>query len=197
MRDSNVLTVLYEKSTVAQEIEKNTNVVFDPIQETPFDNFFYLRNCSLIPIEVDNNPVSIDTGLYFQLTNPSSEIFIRSYSNILREKNIGVLNSHFDYDYRNEVKVILYNYGTEKQIVEVGEIVGSISFYLRQNLLEVKKVPMVFPGEKYPGTKDNNWVQQEKKIAKESAAIASSYEGQNQLPQTEEQIKQLTKGRLR
>ena len=163
MRDSNSLVILYEVSSIAKNLQKKYNLDWGFNQETPFDSIFYLRNASVNPVEIPpKTSLVINSGIYIQLTDPRFLIEVSTNSNILRNKNIGILNNSFDYDYRNEIKMIVYNFGDERRIIEIGEVVGNL--LIRQTpIITFKETSQVTSGEKYKGTKDNNWVQEEKK----------------------------------
>jgi len=47
MRDSEQLVVLYEVSTLAQQLSKEYNIEWGLTQESPFDSVYFLRNSSL------------------------------------------------------------------------------------------------------------------------------------------------------
>lgn len=163
MRDSEQLVVLYEVSTLAQQLSKEYNIEWGLTQESPFDSVYFLRNSSLKEKLIPKKSVeTIYTGLYVQLTDPRVRMQVVTNSNVLRSKNIGVLNSIFDYDFRNEITLIVYNYGNKDESISQGEIIANLTFS-GLPLLRVKKVERVESGEKYKGTKDNNWVQEEKK----------------------------------
>jgi len=163
MRDSEQLVVLYEVSTLAQQLSKEYNIEWGLTQESPFDSVYFLRNSSLKEKLIPKKSVeTIYTGLYVQLTDPRVRMQVVTNSNVLRSKNIGVLNSIFDYDFRNEITLIVYNYGDKDESISQGEIIANLTFS-GFPLVNIKKVERVESGEKYKGTKDNNWVQEEKK----------------------------------
>lgn len=163
MRDSEQLVVLYEVSTLAQQLSKELNIEWGLTQESPFDSVYFLRNSSLKEKLIPKKSVeTIYTGLYVQLTDPRVRMQVVTNSNVLRSKNIGVLNSIFDYDFRNEITLIVYNYGDKDESISQGEIIANLTFS-GLPLVRIKKVERVESGEKYKGTKDNNWVQEEKK----------------------------------
>ena len=163
MRDSEQLVVLYEVSTLAQQLSKELNIEWGLTQESPFDSVYFLRNSSLKEKLIPKKSVeTIYTGLYVQLTDPRVRMQVVTNSNVLRSKNIGVLNNIFDYDFRNEITLIVYNYGNKDESISQGEIIANLTFS-GLPLLRIKKVERVESGEKYKGTKDNNWVQEEKK----------------------------------
>tara|TARA_B100001939_G_C16945325_1_gene620052 strand:+ start:4320 stop:4916 length:597 start_codon:yes stop_codon:yes gene_type:complete len=163
MRDSEQLVVLYEVSTLAQQLSKELNIEWGLTQESPFDSVYFLRNSSLKEKLIPKKSVeTIYTGLYVQLTDPRVRMQVITNSNVLRSKNIGVLNSIFDYDFRNEITLIVYNYGDKDESISQGEIIANLTFS-GFPLVNIKKVERVESGEKYKGTKDNNWVQEEKK----------------------------------
>jgi len=163
MRNSEQLVVLYEVSTLAQQLSKELNIEWGLTQESPFDSVYFLRNSSLKEKLIPKKSVeTIYTGLYVQLTDPRVRMQVVTNSNVLRSKNIGVLNSIFDYDFRNEITLIVYNYSNKDESISQGEIIANLTFS-GLPLVKVKKVERVESGEKYKGTKDNNWVQEEKK----------------------------------
>jgi len=163
MRDSEQLVVLYEVSTLAQQLSKEFNIEWGLTQESSFDSVYFLRNSSLKEKLIPKKSVeTIYTGLYVQLTDPRVRMQVVTNSNVLRSKNIGVLNSIFDYDFRNEITLIVYNYGDKDESISQGEIIANLTFS-GFPLVNIKKVERVESGEKYKGTKDNNWVQEEKK----------------------------------
>jgi dUTPase len=163
MRDSEQLVVLYEVSTLAQQLSKELNIEWGLTQESPFDSVYFLRNSSLKEKLIPKKSVeTIYTGLYVQLTDPRVRMQVVTNSNVLRSKNIGVLNSIFDYDFRNEITLIVYNYGDKDESISQGEIIANLTFS-GFPLVRIKKVERVESGEKYKGTKDNNWVQEEKR----------------------------------
>lgn len=183
MRDGEQLVVLYEISSLAQEISKKYNIEWGLIQESPFDSVYYLRSANSKDIVISSKSLeTIRTGIYVQLTDPRIRMEVVTNSNVLRSKNIGVLNNIFDYDFRNELTLIIYNYGNTEQIISQGEIIANLSF-IKFPLVTFKNVTMINPGEKYKGTKDNNWVQEEKKERKQDITA------KNYLANSEKNIK--------
>jgi dUTP pyrophosphatase len=173
MRISKPLKVFFELSDLAKTLEEELNIAWVLEQKTPFDNIIFLRNCSKNNIIIDNRPIVVRTGLYIQITDAQYEMRIDNYSNILRRKNIGILSGSFDFNYRNEIQLITYNYGDKENIIEPGEILAKLSFSYSSQI-EIKKIYKISSiTERFSGTKDHNWVQEDKKIKEKNNTITN------------------------
>lgn len=191
MRNSESLKIFYELSDLAKILEKELNISWVLEQRTPFDNIIFLRNCSKDSITINSKSILIaKTGLYIQLTDAHYEMRADSYSNILRRKNIGTLSGSYDFNYRNEIQLILYNYSNEDNIIESGEIIGKLSFTYN-NQVELKKVYKISSiTERFSGTRDHNWVQEDKKLIEKDVMDEGSFH-------SEDSIKNLIDRRLK
>lgn len=172
MRNSEPLKVFYELSDLAKILEKDLNIAWVLEQRTPFDNIIFLRNCSKNNITINSKSIFIvKTGLYVQLTDAHYEMRADNYSNILRRKGIGIISGSFDFNYRNEIQLIVFNYSDEDTIIEAGEIIGKLSFTYN-NQVELKKVYKISSiTERFSGTRDHNWVQEDKKLKEKDKII--------------------------
>lgn len=163
MREYNDLVILFELSDLAKKLEKELNISWVLEQKNPFDNIMYLRVCDSNIIINSKKTSIIRTGLYIQVTEPDYEMRVDSYSNILRRKNIGIISGSFDSNYRNEIVLIAYNYGDEDVYLDPGEVIGKLQFN-KMTQIELKKIYQINTTERYSGTKDHNWVQDDKKV---------------------------------
>jgi len=182
MRNSESLKILYELSDLAKILEKDLNISWVFEQRTPFDNIIFLRNCSKDNITINSKSILIaKTGLYIQLTDAHYEMRADSYSNILRRKNIGTLSGSFDFNYRNEIQLILYNYSDENVVIESGEIIGKLSFTYNSQV-ELKKVYKISSiTERLSGTRDHNWVQEDKKLIEKDVMDEGSFHSEDSI----------------
>jgi dUTPase len=172
MREHPNLVVLFELSDLAKSLEEKLNISWGLEQKNPFDNTIYLRVCDINSLAIKSKNISlIKTGLYIQITEPDYEMRLDSYSNILRKKNIGIISGSFDSNYRNEIVLIAYNYGDENIILEPGEIVGKLQFN-KTTQIDIKKIYQISTSERYSGTKDHNWVQEDKRLINNKIAKA-------------------------
>jgi dUTPase len=192
MRNSEPLKVLFELSDLAKTLEKELNISWGLEQKNPFDSIIYLRVCDE-KITINSKKISIiKTGLYIQITEPDYEMRVDSYSNILRRKNIGIISGSFDSNYRNEIVLIAYNYGDANIELEPGEIIGKLQFN-KITQIDIKKIYQISTEERYSGTKDHNWVQEDKRL------INSKISNSNFTTEiiTESMIKNLIEKRLK
>lgn len=193
MRISEPVKVFFELSDLAKTLEVDLNIAWVLEQKTPFDNIIFLRNCSKNNIIINNIPIVIRTGLYIQITDAQYEMRVDNYSNILRRKNIGILSGSFDFNYRNEIQLITYNYGDKESIIEPGEILAKLSFSYSSQI-EIKKIYKISSiTERFSGTKDHNWVQENKKLKEKNNTVNSI---ENTI-HTENNIKSLIDKRLK
>lgn len=193
MRISEPVKVFFELSDLAKTLEEDLNIAWVLEQKTPFDNIIFLRNCSKNNIIISNIPIVIRTGLYIQITDAQYEMRVDNYSNILRRKNIGILSGSFDFNYRNEIQLITYNYGDKESIIEPGEILAKLSFSYSSQI-EIKKIYKISSiTERFSGTKDHNWVQEDKKLKEKNNTVNSI---ENTI-HTENNIKSLIDKRLK
>ena len=163
VREYSNLVILFELSDLAKKLEKELNISWELEQKNPFDNIIYLRVCDTNILINSKKTSIIKTGLYIQITEPDYEMRVDSYSNILRRKNIGIISGSFDSNYRNEIVLIAYNYGDEDVLLEPGEIIGKLQFN-KTTQIDIKKIYQISTSERYSGTKDHNWVQEDKKL---------------------------------
>ena len=196
MRNSEPLKVLYEISDTAKKISQDINLSWDLEKRHTFDNFFYVRATSTTPIVF--KPLSIEivsTGLYIQLTEPTYEIFISPYMNLLRKKSIGVINNRYDFNFINELKVLMFNYSSEEKMINPGDIIGCLSI---NSVAQIETTRVSQIEQKQNKTKDNNWIQEDKKLASTEESINNSNFSTDATPMhTENSINKLIDSRLR
>ena len=97
------------------------------------------------PIEIKPKTSSlIPTGLSVAFSE-NYEIQIRPRSGLAAKKNITVLNTPgtIDSDYRGEIKVIIYNHGDEKFLVNNGDRIAQMILapVVKMELEEVNNLP--------------------------------------------------------
>jgi dUTPase len=168
------IVVNYEVSSTARILENSLGVSWSLINNRPLENLFLLRYTShgidrlSEDLVIDKVPVVIGTGLYIQLLDPSSVINIKNYNQILRRKNIGVLNSpsNYDYNHRGEITLILYNYGVTPQTIKPGDVVATISFELPPRPV-LTRVTAIYDNEN-KNKIDNEWVSQDRRDVKQT-----------------------------
>ena len=96
-----------------------------------------------------NSSALIPTGISLAIPN-DVEIQIRPRSGLAIKSNISVLNTPgtIDSDYRGEIKVILFNHGTEEFIVNNQDRIAQIVLMpvLKVNFEEVDNLPETIRG---------------------------------------------------
>ena len=97
-----------------------------------------------------NSSELIPTGL--QVAIPEElEIQIRPRSGLAAKNNISVLNTPgtIDSDYRGEIKVIIYNHGSDDFIINNGDRIAQmiLSPIIKMDLEEVNDLPETIRGE--------------------------------------------------
>lgn len=166
MRTSGSLKVLYELSPLAEELEKTLNIPIGLSCDDTFNSSFYLRAVSETIIVLDPIKITpVNTGVYIQITEPLYEFSVKPYMNLLRDKQVGAISTSFGYGYRNEIKILMYNYSKEKVIISPGDIISILSFNEIVCVETEKKVP-IDPADSILKSKDHNWVQEEKNKSK-------------------------------
>ena len=103
------------------------------------------------PIEIKPKTSSlIPTGLSVAFSE-NYEIQIRPRSGLAAKKNITVLNTPgtIDSDYRGEIKVIIYNHGDEKFLVNNGDRIAQMILapVVKMELEEVNNLPESIRGK--------------------------------------------------
>ena len=104
-----------------------------------------------VPIEIKPKTSSlIPTGLSVAFSE-NYEIQIRPRSGLAAKKNITVLNTPgtIDSDYRGEIKVIIYNHGNEKFLVNNGDRIAQMILapVVKMELEEVNNLPESIRGK--------------------------------------------------
>ena len=175
MRTSGTLKILYELSPLAEELEKSLNIPFGLLCDEPFNISFYLRAVSEDLIILDPIKITpVNTGVYIQITDPLYEFSVKPYMNLLREKQIGVISTSFGYGYRNEIKLLMYNYSSEKVILSPGDIISLLSFN-KVTCIEAEKKVNLETTDSLLKSKDHNWVQEEKHKSKNKTESTVEY----------------------
>ena len=103
------------------------------------------------PVEIKPKTSSlIPTGLSVAFSE-DYEIQIRPRSGLAAKKNITVLNTPgtIDSDYRGEIKVIIYNHGNEKFLVNNGDRIAQMILapVVKMELEEVNSLPESIRGK--------------------------------------------------
>ena len=92
----------------------------------------------------------IPTGLFIAIPD-NTEIQIRPRSGLAAKNNISVLNTPgtIDSDYRGELKVILYNHGSEEFIVNNEDRIAQMVLVpiIKTTFEEVESLPLSIRGE--------------------------------------------------
>ena len=92
----------------------------------------------------------IPTGLSIAIPD-NTEVQIRPRSGLAAKNNISVLNTPgtIDSDYRGELKVILYNYGSEEFIVNNDDRIAQMILVpiIKATFEEVENLPETIRGE--------------------------------------------------
>ena len=92
----------------------------------------------------------IPTGLFVAFSK-DFEIQIRPRSGLAAKNNISVLNTPgtIDSDYRGEIKVIIYNHGSENFLINNGDRIAQMILtpVLKMELEEVNNLPKSIRGE--------------------------------------------------
>ena len=102
------------------------------------------------PIKISpNNSALIPTGISVAISN-DVEIQIRPRSGLAVKSNISVLNTPgtIDSDYRGEIKVILFNYGSKEFVVKNKDRIAQMILMpvLKVNFEEVDDLPETLRG---------------------------------------------------
>ena len=102
------------------------------------------------PIEIGpNKSALIPTGLAIAIPE-DTEVQIRPRSGLAAKFSIGVLNSPgtIDSDYRGEIKIILFNHGNEKFLVNNGDRIAQMVLMpvLKFEFEETKELPDTLRG---------------------------------------------------
>ena len=102
------------------------------------------------PIEIGpNKSALIPTGLAIAIPE-DTEVQIRPRSGLAAKSSIGVLNSPgtIDSDYRGEIKIILFNHGNEKFLVNNGDRIAQMVLMpvLKFEFEETKDLPDTLRG---------------------------------------------------
>ena len=103
------------------------------------------------PIEIEpNKSALIPTGLAIAIPE-DTEVQIRPRSGLAAKSSIGVLNSPgtIDSDYRGEIKIILFNHGNEKFLVNNGDRIAQmvLSKYEVPNFIETSEISISQRGD--------------------------------------------------
>ena len=92
----------------------------------------------------------VPTGLSIAIPD-NTEVQIRPRSGLAAKKNISVLNTPgtIDSDYRGEIKVILYNHGSEKFTVNDGDRIAQMVLVpvIKADFEEVESLPITLRGD--------------------------------------------------
>ena len=102
------------------------------------------------PIEIlPNASALIPTGISVAIPN-EVEIQIRPRSGLAAKSNVSVLNTPgtIDSDYRGEIKIILFNHGTEKFVVKNNDRIAQMVLMpvLKVDIEEVDNLPDTLRG---------------------------------------------------
>ena len=102
------------------------------------------------PIEIEpSKSALIPTGLAIAIPE-DTEVQIRPRSGLAAKSNIGVLNSPgtIDSDYRGEIKIILFNHGSEKFLVNNGDRIAQMVLMpvLKFEFEKIKDLPDTLRG---------------------------------------------------
>ena len=134
----NSTKILIEKTDLAIKLENSKDLNFNLETQHPYDAGMDVRACIeyqkiLWPGEVS----AIPTGLKIELEDPMWEIQVRSRSGLAAKNSIFTLNSPgtVDYEYRNEIMVILANFSSTQFVVYPGDRIAQIC---------VREVPQVY-----------------------------------------------------
>ena len=97
-----------------------------------------------------NSSCLVPTGLAVAFSS-DFEIQIRPRSGLAAKNNIGVLNTPgtIDSDYRGEIKVIIYNHGSENFLINNGDRIAQMILtpVLKMELEEVNNLPKSIRGK--------------------------------------------------
>jgi len=118
------INVIIEKTKLALSLEKKLEISWDLSQGYSKDAGYDLRATILKNWYIRSNTITVvPIGLHFQLPNAGWEIQIRPRSGLAAKKGIMVVNSPgtIDFNYREEVMVILYNTGVEAFKINPGD----------------------------------------------------------------------------
>jgi len=195
-RNYEALKVTYEITDLAKSLEKQLNISWGLEKITPFDACFYLRLTSENPVTIKNSIETLNTGIYIELSDPVYEIEVRPYSNLIREKGLVALNIFYDFYYRNEIKVFMVNHNLYEVVLNPGDIIATLSFK-RIVPIDIVRASQINPADGLIKTKDNTWVQEEKRQRATENTINQNYNINNDTIYTENQIKKLIEDRLK
>lgn len=123
------IRIKLELTPEAQAITNEIDISFIPQQMYRFDAGRDLRAAISVPSTImPNSRALIPTGLRMQLSEENWEIQIRSRSGLAAKHGVFVLNSPgtVDYNYREEVKVILFNAGDEPFTILPGDRIAQM-----------------------------------------------------------------------
>lgn len=174
MRTSESLKLLYKLSDEALSLSRELNIQWGFEKKNPFDNSFYIRAAIKEPVTIEPNKlIPISTGLlYVQITEPTYEIFINPYINLLRKENLGIIPSKFDYNHKSELKVLIYNYSNNPSTLIPGDIIGYISVL---PIVQVEVENILILEENVRNIKDNSWIEEDRKLINLEKQLNSEY----------------------
>lgn len=125
------LSVKIEKTHEALMYEQTIDLNFDLFQNKRSDAGYDVRACIPDPLRLlAHSTCLIGTGIKVELESSDWEIEVRSRSGLAAKHNIFVLNSPgtIDYEYRDEIKVILSNFSNQDYYVQPGERIAQLCF---------------------------------------------------------------------
>jgi len=123
------LDVKIQKTDDALHLENQIDVTL--FQNRSSDAGYDVKACIKNPLLLArHSTVMIPTGLMIQMECRDWEIEVRSRSGLAAKAGVFVLNSPgtIDYEYRDEIKVILANFGKEDYYVQPGERIAQLCF---------------------------------------------------------------------
>lgn len=125
------MRVKIEKSELAKELEKKLGFKWELFQGYSEDAGYDVRACIEKPIYLTTlERVIIPTGLFIEMESPNWEIQVRPRSGLAAKYGITVLNSPgtIDFNYREEIKVILFNSTRALFKINSGDRIAQLCF---------------------------------------------------------------------
>ncbi len=156
----------YEISTEAQELSSKLGVSWLIDQELASDPYYRLRAVIKENLIVKAHDTEIiPTGIYLQNTSPKIQAEIISFSAIVYEKKLIVLDSPaiFNWSHRNQIMIMLHNSSKKDQYVYPSEIIACLRFtpilpILFKRVYQIEEAPYSFGGQ--------GWIQKLKEKSK-------------------------------
>lgn len=150
-----------ELSSNAKEYENSLGFSWIPLQKNPISPLLYLRSCEENFILKPKERKAFSTGLYISIPSNDYVLEVTSFSDIVYEKGIIVLDSPciFTYYFNNQIYCILYNSSEVDQIIATGDFIANLSLR-KKEIITIDLVKQITLKEKNMGK--HKWITKEK-----------------------------------